>query len=76
MQEVLYCYMISMSVMMNHITMTLRVYRLLEGSLPSRWGSDVISYGLCVVRISYITQGLAVSTLASLWGIGLAVGLP
>ena len=61
MQEVLIDYMISMSVMMNQSATTLRVYMVREHSLPSRMGSDVISYGLCVVRISYISQGLAVS---------------
>ena len=61
MQEVLIDYMISNSVKMNHITTTLRVYDDGDGSLPSRMGREVISYGLSVVRISYICLGLAVS---------------
>ena len=60
-QEVLIDYQISMSVNMNHINTTLRVYTDLEGALPSRMGSEVISYGLSVVRICYICLGLAVS---------------
>ena len=59
--EVLIDYQISMSVKMNHMSTTLRVYTDLVGSLPSRMGSDVISYGLSVVRIRYICLGLAVS---------------
>ena len=80
-QEVLYCDMISMSVMMNQSATILRVYDVLEHSLPSRWGSDVISYGLCVVRISYITRprcehlGLAVGNRPRCGStLGLAVG--
>ena len=81
--EVLFCYTNNSTVKINQSATTLRVYTDLEGSLPSRMGWEVISYGLSECGIWYICLGLAVSTLASLWGnrprcdsaVGLAVSL-